>query len=195
MNAENLNACRTLTRAPVGTCEFFDRVSSIFYLEPAGILTATQGDDFARTCDGLPQSLHPSSCAMNARREQRARQTLVNKFRLAWRGFRRGVRSESNFFVHLFMAAMVVAGGWVLGCTLIEWCVLVLCIATVLSMEMMNTAVEHLAKAVSEKKNPFIADALDMASAAVLLASIGAAIVGTIVLGNRLGLLLRWWDG
>jgi diacylglycerol kinase len=128
-----------------------------------------------------------------SRHEQRPRQSLLNKFRFAWRGLRRGVRSESNFFVHLFMAAMVVAAGRVLSCTLIEWCLLVLGITSVLAVEMMNTAVEHLAKAVTEKRNAFIADALDMASAAVLLTSVGAAVVGTIILGNRLGLLLRWW--
>jgi diacylglycerol kinase len=127
------------------------------------------------------------------RRDEPPRQTFANKFRLAWRGLRRGVRSESNFFVHLFMAAMVIAAARVLSCTLIEWCILVLCIAIVLSTEMLNTALEHLAKAVSERRNPFIADALDMASAAVLIASIGAAIVGTAILGNRLGLLLAWW--
>jgi diacylglycerol kinase len=129
-----------------------------------------------------------------SRRDERPRQTFVNKFRLAWRGFRRGVRSESNFFVHLFMAAAVIAAARVLNCTLVEWCLLVLCISMVLTTEMMNTALEHLAKAVSERRNPFIADALDMASAAVLLASVGAVIVGTIVLGNRLGLLLHWWS-
>jgi diacylglycerol kinase len=107
---------------------------------------------------------------------------------------RRGVRSESNFFVHLLAAAMVVAAGRILNCSLLEWCLLILCISFVLTLEMMNTAIEHLAKAVSEKRNPFIADALDMASAAVLFASIGAATVGTLILGNRLALLLRWWE-
>jgi diacylglycerol kinase len=128
-----------------------------------------------------------------SRHEQRPRQALRNKFRFAVRGLRRGVRSESNFFVHLFMAAMVILAGWVLGCRLVDWCLLALCIAVVLATEMLNTALEHLARAVTEKRNPFVADALDMASAAVLLASVGAAVVGSIVLGNRLGLLLRWW--
>jgi len=107
---------------------------------------------------------------------------------------RRGIRSESNFFVHLLAAAMVIAAGRILNCGLLEWCLLILCISFVLTVEMMNTALEHLAKAVSEKRNPFIADALDMASAAVLFASIGAATVGTLILGNRLALLLRWWE-
>ena len=128
------------------------------------------------------------------RRQERARQSLHSKFRLAWRGMRRGIRSESNFFVHLLAAAMVIAAGRILNCGLLEWCLLILCISFVLTVEMMNTALEHLAKAVSEKRNPFIADALDMASAAVLFASIGAATVGTLILGNRLALLLRWWE-
>ena len=127
-----------------------------------------------------------------SRRDERPRQSLLVKFGLAWRGLRRGVRSESNFFVHLFVAALVVATGGVLRCTMVEWCLLVLCIALVLAVEMMNTALEHLAKAVSEKRNPFIADALDMASASVLLASLGAAVVGSIILGYRLKLLLGW---
>src|SRR5690606_38359754 len=109
-----------------------------------------------------------------SRHEQRPKQTLRSKFRFALRGLRRGFRSESNFFVHLFMAAMVVLTAWVLGCRLEEWCLLTLCIATVLAVEMLNTSIEHLVKAITDKRNPFVADALDMASAGVLLTSLGA---------------------
>ncbi len=91
------------------------------------------------------------------------------------------------------MAALVMLTGWVLGCGIVEWCLLTLAIAVVFATEMLNTAIEHLARAVTEKRNPFIADALDIASAAVLLASLGAAVVGSLVLGNRFGLLLGWW--
>jgi diacylglycerol kinase (ATP) len=128
-----------------------------------------------------------------SKRPIRTRQTLLNKFRFAGRGLRRGVRSESNFFVHLFMAAAVIAAGSVLKCSPTEWCLLALAISTVLSAEMMNTALEHLAKAITERRNTFIGDALDMASASVLLASLGAATVGVLVLGGRLATLLGWW--
>lgn len=130
-----------------------------------------------------------------SRREARPpRQSMPNKFRFAWRGLRRGIRSESNFFVHLFIAALVAAAGGVLGCTLVEWCLLALCVALVLVTEMFNTAIEHLARAITDRRNPFIANGLDMASAAVLLASCGAAVVGVLVLGNRLGVMLSWWQ-
>ena len=117
----------------------------------------------------------------------------VAKFRHAFRGAKRGIRGESSCFVHFFVAAMVVAGGVALGTTLLEWCLLLLCIAGVLSAEMFNTALERLARAISREHHPDIGQALDISSAAVLIAALGSALVGTIVLGNRLGLMLGWW--
>jgi diacylglycerol kinase len=57
---------------------------------------------------------------------------------------------------------------------------------------MFNTALESLAAAVTSDRDRRIANALDMARAAVLLTAVGAAVVGIIVLGLRLGLLLGW---
>jgi diacylglycerol kinase len=121
------------------------------------------------------------------------KRSLVRKFGSAFRGWRRGVRAESNFFVHLFVADLVVAAGLVLRVSWLEWCLLALCIASVLAAEMFNTAIEHLAKAVTREENDLVRDALDMSSAAVLLTSIGAAIVGLTVLVHHLALQLGWW--
>ena len=51
----------------------------------------------------------------------------------------------------------------------------------VLVAEMLNTAMEVLAKAVDPDVNPHVRDALDIGSAAVLLAAAGAVVVGGIV--------------
>ena len=64
----------------------------------------------------------------------------------------------------------------------IEWCLLALCVAIVLTAEIFNSALEQLAKAITREHDAHIRAALDMASGAVLLASVGAAIVGTVVL-------------
>jgi diacylglycerol kinase (ATP) len=115
------------------------------------------------------------------------------KFRVAFRGLKEGVRGQSSFFVHLFLTAMVIAAGWMLRVDRIEWCVLMLCIAGVLTAEMFNSALESMAKAITGESDPHLGNSLDIGSAAVLLASIGAAVVGAIILGNRLGKLLGWW--
>ena len=114
------------------------------------------------------------------------------KFRNAFRGVKEGVRGQSSFFVHLFIAAAVIAAAVVLDADLAEWCVLLLCIAIVLSAEMFNSALESLAKGITDQWNPHVGRALDMGSGAVLIASVGAATVGVIIFVNRLR-LMDWW--
>jgi diacylglycerol kinase len=112
--------------------------------------------------------------------------TWAQKFRDAFRGVRCGMRGQLSFRVHIFMAFAVVVAAALLRAQLWQWCALLLCIAGVLTAEMFNSAMEHFAKAVEPNHNPQIGDALDTASAAVLLASIGSAIVGAIIFIERL---------
>jgi len=56
----------------------------------------------------------------------------------------------------------------------------------VLVAEVFNTAIESLARGPGSRRHPRLRDALDMASAAVLVAAATAAIVGLIVFGPRL---------
>ena len=115
------------------------------------------------------------------------------KFRDAFRGVKEGVRGQSSFFVHFFIAAAVIVAAAVLGVSLEEWCLLLLCIAGVITTEMFNSALESMAKAITGESDPHLGNSLDIGSAAVLLASIGASIVGTIIFVRRIGLLLNWW--
>jgi diacylglycerol kinase len=110
----------------------------------------------------------------------------ANKFRDAFRGVKAGVRGQSSFFAHFFIAAVVVAAGVVLGVTAVEWCLLALCIAGVITAEMFNSALESMAKAITGEDNPHLGNSLDIAGAAVLTASIGAAVVGSIIFIPRL---------
>ena len=81
---------------------------------------------------------------------------------------------------------MVVLLGAILRMSWIEWSLLVTCIFAVLTAEMFNSALETLAKAIDTRRNPHLADGLNIASSAVLLSSIGAVIVGAIVFTGRL---------
>ncbi len=100
------------------------------------------------------------------------------KFRSAFRGLKRAIRRESNFFVHLFVSAITIFAAAVFRISLGEWCLLAICIIGVVAAEMFNTSIESLAKAISREYNPRIADALDIASAAVLVTAVGAVVVG-----------------
>jgi diacylglycerol kinase len=118
-----------------------------------------------------------------------------DKFRDAFGGLWLAVRSERSFIVHLPMAAAVVVCGALVRVSLVEACVLGLCITIVLTAEIFNTALEYLSREITRERRPGIAAALRLASGAVLMAAIGAAAIGAVVLGNRLGMALGWWDG
>jgi diacylglycerol kinase len=100
------------------------------------------------------------------------------------RGVKIAVRSEVNFFVHFFIAVLAGTAGGVVELSDERWCLYILCVTIVLAAELFNTAIERIARAVTREHNPDIRDALDIASGGVLMAAIGASVVG--------GLLIAW---
>ena len=113
----------------------------------------------------------------------------TTKFRLAFAGLGKGMTGQSSFLVHIPTSVLVVLAAWFLECELWQWCVLLLCIGWVLSAELMNSAVEQLAKGLCREHNERVGAALDIASAAVLVSAIAAAIIGGIIFANRIAQL------
>jgi diacylglycerol kinase len=104
------------------------------------------------------------------------------KFANAIRGLAAGIRGQNSFYVHLPAAVLACGLAAWLQVSHAEWLALVLCITLVLTAELFNSSLEHLARAVSRQEHPEIRDALDIASGAVLVASAGASVVGVMVL-------------
>jgi len=77
--------------------------------------------------------------------------------------------------------------------SLVDWCLLIFAMGGVFAAEVLNTAMESLARSLGPRRHPRIRDALDMASGGVLLAALTAAVIGVLVLGERAGSLLGWW--
>lgn len=111
----------------------------------------------------------------------------VRKFACAFRGIAVGIREQNSFYVHFPITIGVILAAWWLGVTRVEWCLLVLCIAGVVTCELFNSAIEHLAKAITREENPHLRNALDAASGAVLVAAIAAAGVGLSIFLTRIG--------
>jgi diacylglycerol kinase len=112
------------------------------------------------------------------------------KFGNAWRGLKRGMRGQSSFSVHFFFAALVIAAAIVLRCTLEQWGLLFICIGGVLTAELFNSAVEFLFRGLDEDAQARAWPCLDIAAAAVLVASIAAALVGILIFLSRLADIL-----
>ena len=104
-----------------------------------------------------------------------------HKFRDAFRGLKLGVRGQSSFFVHFFVAALVAVAAFVLGCDVLEWCVLLGCIGVVLVAELFNSAIEVLFRGLDDAAKDRVWPCLDIAAGAVLLTSIFASVIGALV--------------
>ena len=91
------------------------------------------------------------------------------------------VRTQPNARLHLLAAVLVCAAGVYLGLRRAEWLWVAVAITLVWSAEAFNTALEQLADALHPQQHPGIGRAKDMAAAAVLIAALGAAVIGALV--------------
>jgi diacylglycerol kinase (ATP) len=89
-------------------------------------------------------------------------------------------------FFHLVAAILVLVGALVLRLTLHEFALLALAITLVLFAELMNTAIEVVVDLVSPDFHPLAQRAKDVAAGAVLLASVGAVVLGYLAVSRFL---------
>ena len=112
------------------------------------------------------------------------------KFRDAFRGLFLALATERSFRVHLPMMVAVAVMAVLVRVSLVEACLLGLCVTLVLALELANTAIERLAREVVTERSPAMRNVLDISSAAVLLASIAAAAIGATIFVPRLAAIL-----
>ncbi len=114
----------------------------------------------------------------------------LNSFRYAFQGIGRLFRTQPNARIHLFATVTVVLAGIYFTITTVEWCLVALSIAGVLSAEAFNTAIEDLTDLASPEQHPLAGHAKDLAAGAVLLIAIGAATVGALIFLPKISALL-----
>jgi diacylglycerol kinase len=121
-----------------------------------------------------------------ANRAAKARPMRIAAFRHALNGLRVLVTTQPNARFHLAATVLAVATGLWCRLSTPEWASLVLAITFVWLVEGLNTAIEFLVDLVSPERRELAGWAKDVAAGAVLLASIGAVIVGGVIFGGRL---------
>lgn len=106
---------------------------------------------------------------------------LIKGFGYAFKGVAYASRTQLNFRVHLLAMIVAIGLGLYLHISTAEWCWIVACIASVLTTELLNTAIEILVDLVSPGYNEKAGHIKDVSAAAVLITAIFAAIVGAII--------------
>jgi len=113
----------------------------------------------------------------------------LKSFAYALRGVAQLVRTQPNARVHLLATVLACAAGFYFSLGRMEWLWLIVAIVLVWSAEAFNTALEELADAVHPERHPGIGRAKDAAAAAVLIAALGAAVIGVLVFAPHLATL------
>lgn len=98
--------------------------------------------------------------------------------RFAWKGLSYAYRTQPNFRMEVWITPLVLLVAAWLQVPLAQWCALLLCCLLVLSLELVNTALESVVDLLSPSYHPLAKVAKDTAAAAVLLAVVGAAVLG-----------------
>lgn len=106
---------------------------------------------------------------------------FLKAFAYAFNGLVIFFRHERNGKIQLVVAVAVVLLGWRLRISRGEWLVVLGCIASVLSFEMINSSIEKLCNLVHPKYHPAVKTIKDMSAGAVLFVASISAIIGAII--------------
>jgi diacylglycerol kinase (ATP) len=123
------------------------------------------------------------------------RHSRIRSFKHALSGWIYVIRTQQNAWIHL-LATLCVAllAAW-LRLPLRDWAVLLLAIAIVWMAEFLNTALEAVVDLASPERHPLGKVGKDVGAAAVLIAAVSAAILGSLILGpplwERLSVLFK----
>ena len=104
-----------------------------------------------------------------------------NAFKYAFSGLAYVFRYESHAKLHALAALLVIAAAVYFDVNIFEWLVLLLCIALVLSLEIINSAIEKLTDIAAPEFSENAGRVKDMAAAGVLVASVISAVIGALI--------------
>ena len=108
---------------------------------------------------------------------------LPSSFKYAFQGISFGLRTQRNFRIHLLIGTFAFIFGLWLNLSMIDFAVLVLTIASVIVLELLNTAIEAAVDlSIGNRYHPLAKTAKDCSAASVLVASIGSLVIALFLL-------------
>ena len=106
---------------------------------------------------------------------------MKEKFLPAFEGLADGLK-DPGVRLQMFFALCTLIAGFVLHLETMEWVAVIICIAMVLSTEMLNTCIEDLCNLYSTGTDERIRKIKDMAASAVLITGLGSLITALVIL-------------
>lgn len=105
----------------------------------------------------------------------------IKSFKYAFNGLKIVFREEHNARIHLFVSLIVIICGFVFKISIQEWIIVCFAIGLVISMEIINSAIENLSNFVSQEYHDLIKKVKDLSAAAVLISVVSSVIAGLLI--------------
>ncbi|AYV67175.1 diacylglycerol kinase [Niallia circulans] len=105
----------------------------------------------------------------------------LSSFRLAILGILTAIKQERNVKIHLVITILVIILGLLNDLSKQEWMFIAFCIGLVISLELINTAIERVVDLVTSEYHPLAKEAKDIAAGAVFIAAILSIVIGGII--------------
>jgi diacylglycerol kinase len=116
--------------------------------------------------------------------------SLAQAFYYAFKGLQNFFFRERNGKIQLFIGCITVAAAFILHISPFEWVVILLCIGFVLSLEMVNSAIEKLCDFVHKDFHHSIKIVKDVSAASVLWSSLISSAIACIIFIPKIIVLL-----
>lgn len=106
---------------------------------------------------------------------------FFKSFTYAFEGIKTACKTEQNFLFDAIFAILTIIIGFLLKLSAIEFSIVLIAIGLVISLELINTAIEYTVDMAMPEIHPLAKAAKDISSGAVLISAILALIVGLII--------------
>ncbi|MEY4595203.1 MAG: hypothetical protein RIQ47_1613 [Bacteroidota bacterium] len=110
----------------------------------------------------------------------------VSGLRFAFNGIAHSFRGQLNLRIHFIFAAAVILSGFLIEISIVEWCIIIICIGSVISAELFNTALENHVNMTHPEWNEAAGNTKDVAAGAVLIVCSVSSIIGIIIFLPRI---------
>ncbi|MFA6106045.1 MAG: diacylglycerol kinase [Patescibacteria group bacterium] len=111
---------------------------------------------------------------------------LIKSFRYAGRGLFRVLKEEQSFRIQVAMGFLVLILALFFNVKVWEAVALLLVIMMVLVLELINSVFERVVDVLKPRMHPYVETVKDIMAAVVLLSSLGAILIGVLILGPYL---------
>lgn len=106
---------------------------------------------------------------------------FIRSLSYAWQGLNQFFLRERNGQIQGVIALLVIITGAFFGISRMEWLALLVCTGLVISLEMLNSAIEKICNLYTPEYHPAVKLIKDIAAAAVLWSAAIAAVVGLLI--------------